>query len=148
MEEEKKRLEKVGIFFEGVYFDLGRGRYIELSGVSISVDNGELLRWLCEADENWERLVNALSLERILADEGIQVSDIVDVEEVKCTRRGFYVRLSVSAFIDELPEKIGCGDIDVQEMERTLEDILREEANKILKALEQEHQSLLHQNKI
>lgn len=143
IEESKIRLEKTGIFFEDMSFDLGRDRYIELSEVSVNLDNTDLLNWLCEADDNWKRLVDMLCFENLI-DSKVHVSEVVDVEEVKCGKRGVYVRLSVSGYVDELQEKLGLEDIemDVREMENTLEGILRDEAKMILKALEKEYQTI------
>ena len=141
VEEAKEKLDALGIFLDDVFFELGRNRHIGFRHVGVDLENSQLLSWLVEASGEWEKVIHALSTQRLMG-EDVRLSDYVWVEDVTWNERGVFVRVYVSQAIDDLLEEFGYGtDLDVQEMEATLEDLLRNEANEILKALEKEFRS-------
>ena len=140
VEEAKEKLRAMGIILDGVFFELGRNRHIGFRSVSIDLKNSQLLSWLQSASGEWEKAIRVLSMLRLM-DEEASIGDYVWVEDVTWNEHGVYVRVFVSRDMDELLEEFGYADLDVQEMEETLEGLLKCEADDILKSLEKEYWS-------
>lgn len=139
VEDVKAELARLGIFFGDVEeLDAYGVRFctIVFRDVSVNLENRELQKALSEACGSWERLFKAFALEKLVSGGELNVYDYVDVEEISWSKRyGPYVRLNVSVEVGGLLQKYGLADIDVREMEESLEGILDCEARRILRKL-------------
>jgi hypothetical protein len=141
VDEAKEKLAVMGIYFDDVSFSIDpRDSWLKFEGVSIDLENKGLLSQLTQANEDWNKVVSVLSLLGLMG-EIVHIGDYVWVEEVTWGREGPFVRVDASQAIDEPLEEFGYIDIDIHEMEDTLEDLLKDEADELLKQLKVELES-------